>query len=203
VDGYFFAAVPSVFEKEHTMNQMNVLSRQDNASAGVTSASQVVLRRILTVENMGDAWRRKVFSGIRLKGQWLTSAGFHPGHRVAVTVVSRGVMELRLVGQSEADSQSATRLPIGEAGIETQQEKLLPLVPLPDALPERPLDMEVSNHGTVSLFHPLSERASGWLEAHCPVGTDHQYCGRALAVEARFVPDLLHHVAEDGLSVAR
>jgi hypothetical protein len=185
------------------MNGMKVLSRQDNASVGVAAAPQVVLRRILTIENMGDAWRRKVFSGIRLKGQWLTSAGFHPGHRVAVTVVSRGVMELRLIGKSEADSQSATRLPIGEAEIEAQQEKVLPLVPLDDAPPERPLDMEVSNHGTVSLFHPLSERATGWLETHCPAGDEHQYCGPALAVEARFVPDLVQRVVEDGLSVAR
>ena len=111
-------------------------------------------------------------------------------------------MELRLVEQSEADSHPAARLPIGEAGIEAQQEMPLPLVHLRDA-PNLSLDMEVSNHGKVSLFHPLSEKASGWLGNHCPAGDDHQYCGRALAVDARFVSDLLQRVVEDDLSVAK
>ena len=103
------------------MNQVKVLSRQDELSAGAPPVpQQVVLRRILKIEDLGDAWHRKVFSVIRLKGQWLTKAGFHPGLRVAVTVVSPGVMELRLIGQSESVAQSRTRLPVGEAGIEAR-----------------------------------------------------------------------------------
>jgi hypothetical protein len=155
------------------MNEMKV-SRQDEASAGVSPApQQVALRRTLKIENLGDLGYGEFFPGIRLKGLWLMNAGFYPGQRTAVTVVSPGVIELRRIEERE------------------QQQS------------DSPFDFGLSNHNSVSLFHPLSERASGWLENHCPAGDDHQYFGYALAVEARFVPDLLQRVVEDGLRVAR
>jgi hypothetical protein len=175
-----------------------VLNGENNSSAGPVSASQVVLRRILRIENMGDVWRGNVVSSIRLKGQWLTSAGFHPGERVAVTMVSPGVLEIRLVAEGEADCRS--KLPVRDAGTESGQENPLRQVSLAG---DAAFDFWVSSHGSLSLFHPQTHKARAWLKAHCPVGNEHQYWCGALAVEARFVPELLGHAAEDGLVVER
>ncbi len=109
------------------MHQIEVLSRQDELSTGAPPVpQQVVLRRILKIEDLGDRWRGKVLSGIRLKGQWLANAGVHPGLRVAVTVISPGVMELRLIDQSESASQLGKRLPLGESESEAQEENRRP-----------------------------------------------------------------------------
>ena len=172
----FFRA-PRCVEKKHTMNETYILSRQDNTSAGAPPAPQpqVAPRRTLKIENLGDLGYGEFFPGIRLKGHWLMNAGFYPGQRTAVTVVSPGVIELRRIDQVEANAQSA----------------------------ESPFDFGFSNHSSVSLLHPLTEKARKWLETHCPNGEEHQYFGHALAVEARYVPDILQRVAEDGLSVAR
>jgi hypothetical protein len=43
-------------------------------------------------------------------------------------------------------------------------------------------DFAVSYHGTVSLFHPLTNRAGDWLRLHCPLDDEHQYFGNALDV---------------------
>jgi hypothetical protein len=60
-------------------------------------------------------------------------------------------------------------------------------------------DFEISHHGTLSLFHPLSERANKWLGRHCPPDQEHQYLGRALAVEHRYVHDFTCFALYDGL----
>ena len=169
----FFAGSPVCFA-EHTMNETQVLSRQDNSSAGAPPAlQQIVLSRTLKIENLGDLGHGEFFPGIRLKGLWLMNAGFYPGQRTAVTVVSPGVLELRRIEDRE------------------QQP------------PESSFDFGFSKHSSISLLHPLTARAGEWLAAHCPSGDEHQYFGYALAVEARYVPDILQRVAEDGLSVAR
>jgi hypothetical protein len=62
-------------------------------------------------------------------------------------------------------------------------------------------DIEVSHQGTISLFYQLTQEGRQWLAAHCPAGPDHQYLADALAVEARYVADLLRHAQEDGLSI--
>jgi hypothetical protein len=46
--------------------------------------------------NPGAKFRAKPAATVRLKGQWLHAAGFPPGGSVRVTVVSPGVIELRL-----------------------------------------------------------------------------------------------------------
>ena len=152
---------------------MNVLSRQDKPSAGAPPTQQLALTRVLKVEPLGDLGQGKFFSGLRLKGRWLMNAGFFPGQKTAVTVLSPGVIELRRLDEHEQ-----------QAG-------------------DIPFDFGLSNHSSVSLLHPLTEKAREWLAAHCPSGDDHQYYGFALAVEARFVADLVQRVVEDGLSVAR
>ena len=75
------------------MNEVKVPDRQGNSASGPV--------RTLKVEDLGDPWRSRRFSGIRLKGNWLVNAGFQPGERVAVTVVSPGSMQLRIVPESQ------------------------------------------------------------------------------------------------------
>lgn len=60
-------------------------------------------------------------------------------------------------------------------------------------------DFEISHHGTLSLFHPLSYRANKWLGRHCPPNQEHQYLGRALAIEHRYVNSLICFAIYDGL----
>jgi hypothetical protein len=57
--------------------------------------------RTLKIEPLGDPWRGRTFSGIRLKGHWLTCAGFLPGQKVSLKFISKGVIELRLISDSE------------------------------------------------------------------------------------------------------
>jgi len=63
-------------------------------------------------------------------------------------------------------------------------------------------DFDISHHGTVSLFHPLSSRAEDWLRLHCPRDGEHQYLGKALAIEHRFVSDIVQLASDDGLRPA-
>jgi hypothetical protein len=60
-------------------------------------------------------------------------------------------------------------------------------------------DFAVTGGGTVFLFHPLTTRATGWLEEHCPPNEDHQYLGRALAVEHRYIKNFVQLSIRDGL----
>ncbi|MBI5388522.1 MAG: type I addiction module toxin, SymE family [Verrucomicrobia bacterium] len=51
--------------------------------------------RTLQIEADGDRWKGLIKPKIRLMGRWLEQAGFPPGHRVQVTCVAPGVIELR------------------------------------------------------------------------------------------------------------
>jgi hypothetical protein len=82
------------------MHEMQVLDRQDNLKAGLSSLSPAIARRTLKIEPLGDPWRGKVFAGIRLRGRWLLNAGFRPGQRVSVWVTSPGSLQLRVVPES-------------------------------------------------------------------------------------------------------
>jgi hypothetical protein len=60
-------------------------------------------------------------------------------------------------------------------------------------------DFEISHHGTLSLFHPLTDRAHKWLGCHCPPDQEHQYLRKALAIEHRFVASIICFAINDGL----
>jgi len=60
-------------------------------------------------------------------------------------------------------------------------------------------DFELSHHGTISLFLALSDRANEWLRRHCPPDRDHQYLGKALAIEHRYVKSIVCFAINDGL----
>lgn len=62
-------------------------------------------------------------------------------------------------------------------------------------------DFRASNHGSIWLFMPLTDAAQEWLDEHCPADDEHQYHGKALAVEARYVESILFHLREEGLII--
>ena len=73
--------------------------------------------RLLTVEEFGDAFQARVLptrlaSQIRLKGQWLKRSGFPAGSLAKVTLVSPGVLDIRLITQSETSEQKIARLQV-------------------------------------------------------------------------------------------
>lgn len=78
-------------------------------------------RRITIEEHDPDGngyAKRAAASKIRLKGRWLQDAGFPPGATVQITVVSRGVIEIRLNGIQAQDGQyliAADRLDVALA----------------------------------------------------------------------------------------
>lgn len=64
--------------------------------------------RTLQIEADGDRWKGPIKPKIRLMGLWLAQAGFKPRHRVRVTCVAPGVIELR---SPEALDSTEPRLP--------------------------------------------------------------------------------------------
>ena len=67
-----------------------------------------VKARKLKIEAMGDFAEGKVTPQIRLKGLWLSDAGFKPGKSVEVSVLKEGLLKLEvhegasaLVGNAE------------------------------------------------------------------------------------------------------
>jgi hypothetical protein len=60
-------------------------------------------------------------------------------------------------------------------------------------------DVHVQHEGTISLFHLQNEEAKGWVETH--VVGETSWFGQALAVEHRYVLDLIQGMQEDGLIV--
>ena len=61
-------------------------------------------------------------------------------------------------------------------------------------------DFFVQGSGTVSLFVPLTETARAWLNTHCPADNDHQYLGCNLAIEFRYVANIIRRAVGDGLT---
>ena len=48
--------------------------------------------------------RSRRVPAVRLKGKWLQAAGFPPGQHLELTVISPGVIELRVIGMRPAQS---------------------------------------------------------------------------------------------------
>jgi len=53
---------------------------------------------------------------------------------------------------------------------------------------------------TVYLLRPLSPMALDWIEVHIP--EDAQYLGNAVAVEHRYISDIVAGIQGDGLVIA-
>ena len=71
--------------------------------------------RMLKIEPDGDPWKGRIKPKIRLIGRWLERAGFRPGHRVHVTCMAPGVIELRSPDTIAANT--AEQYPSGQAKI--------------------------------------------------------------------------------------
>ncbi|HWY29298.1 MAG TPA: SymE family type I addiction module toxin [Candidatus Acidoferrum sp.] len=82
--------------------------------------------RTLKIEERGDAWAKKIYPAVRLKGKWLQTAGFPPGQRLIVKIVSPGVIEMRVCGEpapTEAFHIAAMRLDHTIAAAEARKEE--------------------------------------------------------------------------------
>jgi hypothetical protein len=60
-------------------------------------------------------------------------------------------------------------------------------------------DFEVRNEGSIWLLRPVSQAGRDWAGEHIPA--DALRFGGAIAVEHRFIGDILDGIAGDGLSV--
>lgn len=60
-------------------------------------------------------------------------------------------------------------------------------------------DFLLANHGTVSMLTPISLEAQQWADAHLPA--DAQRMGGAVAIEHRYVGDIVEGILADGLEV--
>jgi hypothetical protein len=60
------------------------------------------------------------------------------------------------------------------------------------------MDFDIVNDGSVFLLIPNTEAAEAWVAEHIPA--DAQTLGKGIAVEHRYIGDVLHGIQEDGLS---
>ncbi len=61
-------------------------------------------------------------------------------------------------------------------------------------------DFTVENHGSIFLLRSHSANGDEWISAHIP--DDAQTLGTAIAVEHRFIEDIVSGIRDDGLVVA-
>lgn len=62
------------------------------------------------------------------------------------------------------------------------------------------MDFTLSGGGTIYLLRPVSAEAREWVDAHIP--EDASWLGNAVAVEHRYVEDIVDGILNDGLTVA-
>ena len=74
---------------------------ENETAVPVISTGPPPTMRSLKIEADGDPWKGLIKPKIRLIGKWLQNAGFKPGHRVRVTCVEAGVIELRSIHETE------------------------------------------------------------------------------------------------------
>jgi len=64
---------------------------------------------------------------------------------------------------------------------------------------ESQVDIIVTNHGSIFLVDPRNVLATDWLKENVQEGAQH--LGKKLAVEHRFIADLVNGMRNDGLVV--
>lgn len=62
------------------------------------------------------------------------------------------------------------------------------------------MDFTISGGGTVYLLTPVSDAACEWVEDH--LAPDRQYLGEGIAVEHRYIRDIIEGARRDGLVVS-
>jgi len=61
-------------------------------------------------------------------------------------------------------------------------------------------DFTVENHGTIFLVRPLTAEARAWLDSNV-VAEPYQWFGPALAVEHRYIENLVEGMTAEGFEV--
>jgi hypothetical protein len=89
--------------------------KRNNEEPANTNSTQLSPNRTRTlkIEERGDYSSDRTFPMVRLRGKWLQAAGFPPGERLTLTLVSPGVIEMRVCGApapTEAFHIAAMRL---------------------------------------------------------------------------------------------
>ena len=111
----------------------------------------------------------------------------HVAHRYGVSANG----ELAGIASPTLGVQFVTINPDALAQAEAARAAVTRLVPA--------TDVRVTDHGSVVLFHPLTDAARDWLSDN--VGDDAMYLGDALACEHRFAGDLADGMVCDGLGI--
>jgi hypothetical protein len=62
-------------------------------------------------------------------------------------------------------------------------------------------DFTVENHGSIFLLQPHTVTAREWIDENLP--EDAQYFGSAVAVEHRYILDIVDGIKGDGLTIGR
>ena len=62
------------------------------------------------------------------------------------------------------------------------------------------MDFNIVDGGSVFLLIPNTEAANAWVSEHIP--EDAPTLGKGIAVEARYIQQIVYGIIEDGLSVA-
>jgi len=62
-------------------------------------------------------------------------------------------------------------------------------------------DVRIENHGSLFLVRPQNSTAREWIDDNVSVDGPWQWFGGALAVEGRYVVDLVNGMRQDGLVV--
>jgi hypothetical protein len=60
-------------------------------------------------------------------------------------------------------------------------------------------DFTVQNEGSIFLLHSHTQSANDWISEHIP--DDAQFFGNAVAVEHRYIADIVAGIQSDGLEV--
>jgi hypothetical protein len=67
------------------------------------------MKRKIKIEEHGDSYAKGgTMPKVRLKGRWLQAAGFNPGAHIELTVISPGVIELRVCGPVQLKAEDFT-----------------------------------------------------------------------------------------------
>lgn len=60
-------------------------------------------------------------------------------------------------------------------------------------------DFHIGDHGSIWLLTPVTEAARSWVAEHIP--EDAQRLGRGIAIEPRYVPDIIDGIIDAGLEI--
>lgn len=66
--------------------------------------------------------------------------------------------------------------------------------------PNRPADFIVETHGSIYLMRPMNDGAEQWLKEHVDA-EPYMYFGKALAVERRYISEIVRGAIEAGYIV--